>query len=86
MSALVKLAAARLAIFMVVAVGLALLPISLDPVLGLAIALVVSMLLSVFLLRRTRNEVSERLVGAVDRRRAERADPRPPAGTTRPPR
>ena len=86
MSAFVKLAAARLAIFMVVAVGLALLPISLDPVLGLAIAFLISMVLSAFLLRRTRNEVSERLVGAVERRRAEQADPRPPAGTTRSPR
>lgn len=75
MGPVVKLLTVRLALFIAAAAALALLPIRLDPLLHLAVALLLSMLLSVALLRRTRTEVGEHLTRAVERRRIRTAHP-----------
>jgi hypothetical protein len=73
MSPLVKYSLARLGLFLAAAAVLLAIPIELNPFLRLAIALIVSALLSFFLLRKMRDGVAEQLAAA-SRERAERRE------------
>jgi hypothetical protein len=73
MSPLVKYSLARLGLFLAVAAVLLAIPIELNLFLRLAIALVVSALLSLFLLRGMRDRVADQLAAA-SRERAERRE------------
>lgn len=64
------LVTARLAIFLVVFLALTLLPLEMDIVLKALIAMAVSMVISFFVLRRVRQDVSEKLVDSIERRQA----------------
>jgi hypothetical protein len=68
MSPFVKYSLARLGIFVVVAAGLFLVPIEIDPLLRLMIALLVSAALAYFLLGRLRVQVGEQVASAAQRR------------------
>lgn len=70
MSPTIKYTLARLGLFVVVL--LALLPWDFDILLKMMIALLVSAALSYFVLRRWRDEISEQVAGAVERRRTQR--------------
>jgi hypothetical protein len=74
MRPVLRLATARLGIFLAVFAVLTVLPLRMDLFLRALIALLASMLLSVFLLRRARREVSEHLVDSIERRRDRRAN------------
>jgi len=69
-SPVVKYTLGRIGLF--VAVLLVLWPLDLNILIKMMIAVLVSAVLSIFVLRRWRNEVSEQVAGAVERRRAER--------------
>ncbi|GAA1608799.1 hypothetical protein GCM10009828_040580 [Actinoplanes couchii] len=73
MRSVLFLGTARLGLFLVVFLVLTLLPLGMDIFLRALIAMAVSMLLSVFLLRKARQDVSEKLVDSIDRRRAAKA-------------
>jgi hypothetical protein len=73
MSPLVKYSLARLGLFLAAAAVLLFIPIELNVFLRLAIALIVSALLSFVLLRTLRDRVAEQLAGAA-RARAERKE------------
>ncbi|MEU4689639.1 DUF4229 domain-containing protein [Actinoplanes sp. NPDC023714] len=68
-----RLLIGRLAIFMAALGILTLLPFDLDPLLRFVIAFFVSMILSVFLLKRTREQVGEQVVTSVEKRQAKKA-------------
>lgn len=70
MSPVVKYSLGRIALF--VAVLLVLWPLNVNILIKMMIAVLVSAVLSIFVLRRWRNEVSEQVAHAVERRRAER--------------
>jgi dipeptide/tripeptide permease len=70
---IVRLLGLRLLYFLLVFGALTVAPLDLDLLLRVMIAVVVSMLLSVFLLRRDRQEVGQHLVDRIDARRAQRA-------------
>jgi membrane protein implicated in regulation of membrane protease activity len=72
-SPLVKYSLARLGLFVMVAAVAVVIPIELSLLLRLAIAVLVSAVLSYFLLRRLRDQVANQL-GDVAQRRAERKD------------
>lgn len=63
------LATARLGLFLAVFLVLTVLPLEMDLFLRALIAMAVSMLLSVFLLRRARQDVTEKVTDALDHRR-----------------
>jgi hypothetical protein len=73
MSPLLKYSLARLGLFLAVAVLVLVIPIELNLFLRLAIALVVSALLSFFLLRNLRDRVADQLAGKA-RERADRKE------------
>ena len=73
MSPLVKYSLARLGLFFAAAVALLFIPIELNVFLRLAIALIVSALLSFVLLRALRDQVADQLAAA-SRARAERKE------------
>jgi hypothetical protein len=73
MRSVLFLATARLGLFLAVFLVLTLLPLEMDIFLRAIIAMAASLLLSVFLLRNARREVSEKLVDSIDRRRESRA-------------
>ncbi len=70
MSPAVKYTLARIGLFLLVL--LPLWPLDMDILLKLMIAVLASAGLSLFLLRRWREEVARRLAGAADRRRADK--------------
>jgi len=72
MNPFVKYSLARLGLFALVAAVLLVLPIPLDRVLLLGIALIVSAILSFVLLRGLRNEVAGQIAASSQRRAAER--------------
>ena len=59
---------ARLGIFVAVAAALFFLPVPIDPLLRLLIALLISAVLSYFVLGKLRNQVGEQVAGVVQRR------------------
>jgi hypothetical protein len=63
-----RLLIGRLAIFMAAFGILTLLPFDIDPMLMFVIAFFVSMIASIFLLKRTREEVGEKVVASVEKR------------------
>ncbi|BBH69287.1 hypothetical protein ACTI_59720 [Actinoplanes sp. OR16] len=65
-----RLLLGRLAIFMAALGILTLLPFGLDPLLRFVIAFFISMIASVFLLKRTREQVGEQVVTSVEKRQA----------------
>ncbi|WP_157751652.1 DUF4229 domain-containing protein [Actinoplanes derwentensis] len=73
MRSVLFLALARLGLFLAAFAVLTVLPLEMDIFLRALIAMAVSMLLSVFLLRKARRDVSETLVDSIDRRRAAKA-------------
>ncbi len=73
MSPLTKYSLARLGLLLAAAAVLFVIPIDLDPLLRLALALLVSAGLSFFLLRPLRDRVAEQLAAA-SRERAERKE------------
>ncbi|GIE30438.1 hypothetical protein Ait01nite_034830 [Actinoplanes italicus] len=72
MRSVVQLFALRLLYFSLVFGVLTVAPLELDLMLRVLIAFAVSMVLSVFLLRRNRQEVAEKVVTTVDARRERR--------------
>jgi hypothetical protein len=68
MSPFMKYSFARLAIFLVVAAALLLLPVPVDPLLKLMVALLLSAVLAYFLLGRLRDQVGEQVAGVAQRR------------------
>jgi Protein of unknown function (DUF4229) len=68
MSPFLRYTTARLAIFAVVAAALLLVPIPIDPLLKLMVALLVSAVLAYFLLGRLRAQVGEQVAGLAERR------------------
>ncbi|MEU4164224.1 DUF4229 domain-containing protein [Actinoplanes sp. NPDC026670] len=72
MRQVLRLLGLRLLYFMLVLGVLTVAPFGLDLVVRVAIAFVVSMVLSFFLLRRERLEVTEKVVDSVDARRERR--------------
>jgi hypothetical protein len=73
MSPLVKYSLARLGLFVAVAAVLLVLPLNVSPLIRLALALLISLVLALFLLRRLRDEVAADLT-AKAQRRAERKE------------
>jgi chromate transport protein ChrA len=73
MSPFMKYSFARLGIFVATAAVLFFLPIPIDPLLRLMAALLISAVLSYFLLGKLRNQVGEQVAG-VAQRRIERKD------------
>lgn len=71
MSPAVKYTLGRIGLFLVVM--LALWPLDLSLLLKMMIAVLVSAVLSIFMLRRWREEITEQVSGAVERRRAEKS-------------
>lgn len=72
MRPIVRLLGLRLLYFLLVFGALTVAPLDLDPLLRVMIAVLVSMLLSAFLLRRERQEVGQHLVDRIDARRVQR--------------
>jgi hypothetical protein len=72
MSPFMKYSFARLAIFLVVAAALLLLPVPVDPLLKLMVALLLSAVLAYFLLGRLRDQVGEQVAGVAQRRAEKR--------------
>ncbi|MEU4623606.1 DUF4229 domain-containing protein [Actinoplanes sp. NPDC023801] len=72
MRPVLQLLALRLLYFSLVFGVLTVAPLKLDLLMRMLIAFAVSMVLSVFLLRRNRQEVAEQVVTAVDARRERR--------------
>jgi hypothetical protein len=68
MTPLVKYSLARLGLFVIAAAALLLMPVPIDPLLKLMIALLVSALAGYFLLSRMRVQVGEQVAGAMERR------------------
>jgi len=68
MSPFMKYTLARLGIFVAVAAALFFLPFPIDALLRLLIALLISAVLSYFVLGRLRNQVGEQVAGVVQRR------------------
>jgi hypothetical protein len=73
MSPFMKYTLARVGIFVVVAAALFFVPAPIDPLLRLLIALLISAVLSYFVLGRLRNQVGVQVAGVVQRR-AERKE------------
>ena len=71
MTPAVKYTLGRIGLFLVAFLALA--PVDLNVFLKLMIAVLVSAAASYFLLKRWRDELSERVAGSVERRKAERA-------------
>jgi hypothetical protein len=69
MNPFLKYTLGRMALFLVV--FLALVPVRMNLLVKLMVAVLVSFGLAYFLLRRWRDEVTERMMGAAERRRAE---------------
>lgn len=76
MRPVLRLLGLRLLYFLLVLGVLTVAPLGLDPMLRVTIAFLVSMVLSVFLLRRQRLEVTEQVVTSVDARRERRRQAR----------
>lgn len=72
MNPVVKYSLARLALFVAVAVVLLVTPVPIDPLLKLMIALLVSLGLSFFVLKRMRSEMADYLAGVVQRRQEQK--------------
>jgi hypothetical protein len=68
MSPFMKYSFARLVIFVAVAAALFFIPIPIDPLLRLMIALLVSAAVAYFLLGNLRNQVGEQVAGVAQRR------------------
>ena len=68
MSPFMKYSFARLGIFVAAAAVLFFLPIPIDPLLRLMAALLISAVLSYFLLSKLRNQVGEQVAGVAQRR------------------
>jgi hypothetical protein len=68
MNPIMKYTLFRLVIFVVIAVGLWVIPVAVDPFLKLMVALLVSAVVSFFVMRRMRNEMADQVAGAVQRR------------------
>ena len=68
MNPIMKYTLFRLIIFVAVSAGLFLIPLDVDPLLKLMVALLVSAVVSFFVMRRMRNEVADQVAGAVQRR------------------
>jgi chromate transport protein ChrA len=68
MSPFMKYTLARMGIFVVVAAALFFVPAPIDPLLRLLIALLISAVLSYFVLGRLRNQVGVQVAGVVQRR------------------
>ena len=73
MSPFMRYSLARLGIFVIVAAGLFFVPIQVDPLLRLMVALLVSAAVAYLLLGRLRMQVGEQVAGAAQRR-AERKE------------
>jgi hypothetical protein len=73
MTPLVKYSLARLGLFVIAAVALLFMPVPIDPLLKLMIALLVSALAGYFLLSRMRVQVGEQMAASMERR-AERKE------------
>jgi hypothetical protein len=70
---MMKYTLARLLLFVVVAAALIAIPVHVNPLIKLMIAVIVSALLALFLLRGMRNEVANQFAGAASRRAEEKA-------------
>ena len=68
MSPFMRYSLARLGIFVIVAAGLFFVPIQVDPLLRLMVALLVSAAVAYLLLGRLRMQVGEQVAGAAQRR------------------
>ncbi|GAB3836421.1 DUF4229 domain-containing protein [Dactylosporangium cerinum] len=77
MGPVLKLLGARLVLFVAVAAVLSVLPIELDPFVKLLIALVVSMVVSAFVLRGLRRDVGARLERGAQQRLDRERDAQP---------
>ena len=73
MTPLVKYSLARLGLFVIAAAALLFVPVPIDPLLKVMIALLVSAAAGYFLLSRMRVQVGEQMAGAMERR-AERKE------------
>jgi hypothetical protein len=72
MSPMLKYSFARVGLFVVVAAILIAIPFPINPLIKLMLAVIVSALLSLFLLRRMRDQVADQLAGAAQRRAEEK--------------
>jgi sensor histidine kinase regulating citrate/malate metabolism len=72
MNPIMKYTLFRLAIFVVVSAVLWVLPVAVDPLLKLMVALLVSAVVSFFVMKRMRGQVAEQVAGAVQRRTAKK--------------
>ncbi len=72
MNPVVKYTLARFSLFAALAVVLLVIPVPLDPLVKLLIAVLVSFVLSFFLFKNLRNEMTDYVAGAVQRRQAEK--------------
>ncbi|GAA1802465.1 DUF4229 domain-containing protein [Planosporangium flavigriseum] len=70
---MLKYSLARVGLFVVVAAILIAVPIQLNPLLKLMIAVIVSALLALFLLRGMRDQVAQQMAGTAQRRADEKA-------------
>jgi hypothetical protein len=70
---MMKYTLARLVLFVAVAAVLIAIPVHINPLIKLMIAVIVSALLALFLLRRMRDDVANQLAGAASRRAEEKA-------------
>ena len=70
---MMKYTLARLLLFVVVAAILIAIPVHINPLIKLMIAVIASALLALFLLRGMRDEVANQLAGAASRRAEEKA-------------
>jgi membrane protein implicated in regulation of membrane protease activity len=70
---MLKYSLARVGLFAVVAAILFAIPVQINPLLKLMIAVIVSALLALFLLRGMRNRVAEQMAGTAQRRADEKA-------------
>jgi Protein of unknown function (DUF4229) len=72
MSPMLKYSFARVGLFVVVAAILIAIPFPINPLIKLMLAVIVSALLSLFLLRGMRDQVADQLAGAAQRRAEEK--------------
>ncbi|GIG57630.1 hypothetical protein Lfu02_20020 [Longispora fulva] len=72
MSPFVKYTLARLGMFAAIMVVLVLLPLPITLVVKVMVALLISLVLSFFLLKKMRDEMSDYIAGSVQRRQAEK--------------
>ena len=68
MNPIMKYTLFRLIIFVVISAGLWAIPVDVDPFLKLMVALLVSAVVSFFVMKRMRGEVADQVAGAVQRR------------------